>query len=148
MEILHWLLQHGQSAIETIGIIAGLIFTGTSLRSETKARRVGNLIALTAQHRDIWKQVYEHPELTRVSDPQANLKANPPSAGEALFVRFLILYLGTLYRSIRLDELLKPDGMERDVRDFFALPIPREVWRELKKFQDRDFVTFIDRIAN
>lgn len=103
---------------------------------------------MTEQQRDIWKQLYEHPELTRVLDAKANLKARPLSGDEALFVRFLILYLGTLYRAIKSDELLRPDGLERDVRNFFVLPIPREVWKDSKKFQDVDFVAFIDKLLN
>jgi hypothetical protein len=143
MEIVRIVLHHAESVLQSVGIIAGLFFTGFSLRSEARARRIGNLILLTQQHRDIWAQLYERPDLSRVLDPNANILSEPPTSEERLFVRFLILYLGTVYRAIRFDEILRPDGLTRDVKEFFALPIPKQIWSELEAYQDRDFVKFI-----
>ena len=146
MEIIHWFTNHGESLLQSAGIIGGLVFTGISLRSEAKARRISNLIALTQQHRDIWKQLYEQPELARVLNPSVDLKTDPVRREERLLVRFLILYLGAVYKATEFDELLRPDGMQKDVREFFALPIPTAVWQELKKFQDENLVLFIERL--
>ncbi len=147
MEIIHWFTVHGESLLQSAGIIGGLVFTGISLRSEAKSRRISNLIALTQQHRDIWKQLYEQPELVRVLDPSVDLETDPVSREERLLVRFLILYLGAVFKATEFDELLRPDGMAKDVKEFFALPIPGAVWQELKKLQDETLVLFIDRLS-
>jgi len=46
---------------------------------------------------------------------------------------------------VKLDELLKPHGMERNIRQFFAAPAARTVWSGIKDYQDPDFVAFVER---
>ncbi len=53
MGILRWLAENWFTLLNVIGIVGGLFFTGHSLRSETKTRRVANLLSLTQAHRDI-----------------------------------------------------------------------------------------------
>ena len=69
----------------------------------------------------------------------------PPSQQEKLFVRSLILHLGTVYRAIKLDEMLKPQGMDADIRSFFLKPVPKLVWSEEKLYQDHDFVIYVEK---
>jgi hypothetical protein len=40
---------------------------------------------------------------------------------------------------------LQPEGLERDIRFFFSLPIPKTVWNKFKVFQNDWFVRFIDQ---
>jgi hypothetical protein len=61
MELLHWVGGHGFDLLEAAGIIASLTFTAFALRMDAKTRRVTNLLALTAQHRDIWSHLYVRP---------------------------------------------------------------------------------------
>lgn len=55
-----WFVSNWFNVLSAIGVIASLLFTGVSLRSETKNRRVSNLIALTQNHRDLWTEVFCH----------------------------------------------------------------------------------------
>jgi hypothetical protein len=34
--------------------------------------------------------------------------------------------------------------MERNIRAFFAIPVPRLIWQELREYQDPDFVAFVE----
>lgn len=144
MEVTNWLIHHGESLLESVGIIGGLIFTGVGLHRDSKARRIENMISLTQQHRDIWRQAMEAPELMRVQEESRDIVKEPLTSRERLFVRALILHLSTVYRAVKLDELLKPHGMERNIRQFFTLPIPRTVWSEISPYQDPDFVLFVE----
>ena len=144
MEITRWLVQHVGSLLESVGIIGGLIFTGVGLHRDSKARRIENMINLTQQHRDIWTQVMDEPELMRVQEAGRDIEKESPTIRERLFVRSLILHLSTVYRAVKLDELLKPHGMERNIRQFFVLPLPRAVWHEIRAYQDPDFVAFVE----
>lgn len=144
MEVTHWLVQHGESLLESVGIIGGLIFTGVGLHRDSKARRIENMISLTQQHRDIWKQAMETPELMRVQEATRDISKEPPTTCERLFVRSLILHLSTVYRAVKLDELLRPHGMERDIRHFLSASVPRVVWNKIRAYQDRDFVAFVE----
>jgi hypothetical protein len=53
---------------QSVGIVARLLTTAYTLREEGEARRVANLFAVTANHREIWSLVIEKPELSRVLD--------------------------------------------------------------------------------
>lgn len=146
MEVTRWLVHHGESLLESVGIIGGLIFTGIGLHRDSKARRIENMISLTQQHRDIWRQAMESPELIRVQEQGRDLEKEPLTERERLFVRSLILHLSTVYRAVKLDELLKPHGMERNIRQFFAAPAAWAVWSGLKDYQDPDLVAFVERL--
>ncbi|MBK8092220.1 MAG: hypothetical protein IPK32_09660 [Verrucomicrobiaceae bacterium] len=145
MEVARWLVHHGESLLESIGIIGGLIFTGIGLHRDSKARRIENMISLTQQHRDIWSRVMDAPELAGVQEAGRDLVKEPPTDRERLFMRSLILHLSTVYRAVKMDELLKPHGMERNVCVFFSAPLPLRVWTEIREFQDPDFVVFVEK---
>lgn len=148
MEITRWLVHHGESLLESIGIIGGLLFTGIALHRDSRARRVENLFTITQHHRELWRMGAENPSLARVLIPERDVLNEPPSPQERLFVRSLILHLGTVYRAIKLDEILQPQGLEGDVRSFFLKPVPRLVWGDEKRFQDHDFVVYVEEQIN
>ena len=55
-----------------------------------------------------------------------------------------ILHLSDIHRAID-DDTIKPlDGAERDVKHFFEKPVPKTVWREQLRFQDLDFIAFVE----
>lgn len=37
----------------------------------------------------------------------------------------------------------KPEGQDQDVGELFSLPIPGQVWREIRHLQDTDFVEYV-----
>jgi len=139
-----WGAQHWLDLLQSVGIVGGLFFTAYTIWKDEHARRISNSIAITDQHRQIWNELYDRAELSRVLAKDADVTKRPVSNQEALFVKTLILHLGTVYRAMKHGEFVKLDGLRRDVREFFTLPIPREVWQRAKSFQDRDFVKFIE----
>jgi hypothetical protein len=44
--------------------------------------------------------------------------------------------------------VIKQEGFRRDVGEFFALPIPREIWETTKVVQNDDFVVFVESCRN
>lgn len=144
MGIEGWLTQNWFDLLSAVGIVASLLFTAVSLHSETKTRRVANLLALTQNHRELWRGFYQNADLTRVWDSLADTQVNPPTLAEQEFVNVVIHHLSSVYRATRYDLTVKPEGMARDVRAFFSLPIPKDVWERMKSFHDADFVTFVE----
>ena len=61
-----------------------------------------------------------------------------------MLVQFLILHLRATFKARRAKMDFADDEVGRDVRLFFTLPIPREVWRRSREFQDADFIAFIE----
>lgn len=144
MASLSWLADHWFDICQTVGITGGLIFTGIALRADTRAKRVQNLFTITQHHRDIWEQLYSRPKLARILEVAPNIASHPVTRDEEFFVRFLILHLYTVYRAIRYDLYLTPDGFAADISAFLSLPVPREIWMKLRTSQDGDFVTFVE----
>jgi|SRR6266850_5346183 len=148
MEFLDWFSVHWFTLLQSAGIIGGLLFTAVSLRIDAKVRRVGNLIAVTHEHRDIWTQLYKRPELWRVVDRDLDLEQAPPTAEEELFVNFLILHLASVHEAMREGMFVQLPGVQRDIRNFFSLPIPNLVWGKLRSLQNIEFVAFIEKSLN
>jgi hypothetical protein len=140
-----WILQNVLTLIQTVLLAAGLSFTGVAVLLDARARRVGNLIQLTQQHRDLWERLYVQPELARILDPAADPSRSPVTAEEEMFVIFLILHLSNTYYAIRAGFLRKLRGLHKDIEQFFSLPIPHTVWEKVKDLQDESFVRFVER---
>ncbi len=58
------------------------------------------------------------------------------------FRSFLLTFLKHFLSAI------SPEGLRRDVWQFFVLPIPQRVWSGIKVMQDDDFVVFVDSCRN
>src|SRR5262245_45146067 len=93
-------------------IVAGLLFTAFSLRSEAKARRITNLLIVKQNHREIWTEIYRRPELARVLDATPDLKRRPINREEDLFVTLLVLHLSSAYHAMRSGVFIKQEGVE------------------------------------
>ena len=138
MEVSPWLGQHWFDLVESAGIIASLLFSAYTTRKDERARRIGNLIAVNDEYRHIWREFYGEPKLARVLKRDVDLNKEPISDEEWLFVKVLILHLDTVRRAIKAKMFVKIEGLRQDVRDLFALPIPKAVWEKIKPFQEVD----------
>ena len=145
MTPMDWTSHNWFALIQTGAVAGGLFLTGIAGLLEARARRVGNLIHLTQQHRDLWERMYSQPELARILDPNANLAQVGVTPEEEMFVIFIILHLSTTYYAIRSGFFRKPHGLRKDIERFFSLPIPRAVWDKVKTLQDAPFVKFVDQ---
>jgi hypothetical protein len=140
--------QNWISLIQTAALVGSLFLIGFALLLDVRNRRVGNLIMLTQQHRELWERMYTQPELTRILDPAADISEKAIKPEEEKFVIFVILHLSTTFYAMRAGFFQKPQGLQRDIKRFFSLPLPREVWHKMKDLQDRVFVAFVDRFLN
>lgn len=147
MEVLHGLVEKWIPVFDAVGIISGLFFTAFALRTDAKSRQIANLLTITSNHRQIWKEFYLRPELSRVLDPLAEAKKGLTPAEEE-FVNFVILHLSSVYYATKDELVVKLDGLRTDVGSFFSLPIPSALWEKTKKFQNVDFVEFVDKCRN
>jgi hypothetical protein len=144
MEIWGWLAHNWFVCLQSVGIIGGLLFTGASLRIDAKARRISNLISITEHHRNLLAQVYSQPNLLRTLDETPNLHQKPVTEEERLFVILLIAHLNSAYHATKDGMLLKAGALSKDIRSFFSRPIPKAIWSDVKSFQDKDFVRFVE----
>jgi hypothetical protein len=143
-DMAEWLAENWFNLFSSAGIIGGLWFTAVSLHSETKTRRIANLLTLTANYREVWKEFFRSPELARVIEPSADVAKQPVTPAEEFFVNMVISHTSSVYEALK-DELLnKQEGLRRDVRAFCSLPVPNAVWIKTKLLQNQDFAAFIE----
>src|SRR5256885_17192987 len=94
--------------IQTGGIVGALLLVSIALFLDARARRIGNLIQLTQQHRELWERMYRRPQLARILDPDADTVKLPLTADEEPFRIFVILHLSHPYYAMRARLLPKP----------------------------------------
>lgn len=144
MEAWQWIGRFWFELIQSAGIVGSLLFSAYTTRKDERARRVANLMTVNDEYRHIWRELYDRPRLSRVLKRDVDLSREPISDEEWLFVKMLILHLDTVRRAMKARMFVKIEGLRQDVRELFALPIPKAVWDKIKPFQDRDFVAFIE----
>ena len=142
MGIADWASLHWIDLLQSVGIIGGLLFTAWSFREDSNNRKVQNVFALTAAHRDIWSNLYNHPHLARVLEETPDM--TELSDEEELFVHSLILHLEASFLARKFGMNLHEEGLRRDIKEFFSLPIPRAVWHKSKAYQNSEFVEFVE----
>ena len=145
MGILGWAAAHGLDILQTVSILVGFFTSAYTIRMNTRERKIGNLFTLTTAHRDIWSRLHEQRELSRILAPTVNLRREPVTLEEELFVHILILHVRTAFKARELGMQFDDDAVAADIRQFFNRPIPHTVWERSKVFQDREFVEFVDR---
>ena len=146
MGLWRWFAENWFILVQSIGIIAGFVFTSVSLQIDAKVRRIQNLLTLTEHHRDIWTTLYDRPEIAGLLAQDQLTKHRTPTSNEELFVTLVVLHLNTVFQALKQRMFTKPAGLQRDVHWFFNLPIPHSVWNKLKVLQDDDFVQFVEAI--
>ena len=126
------------------GLLLGFVFTIVSIRQNTKERRLSNLLTITSHHRELWQNFSDRPELYRVLQSGVSLKKKSITIPEREFVNLIILHLRSALQVYNGDASFSRDGLEKDVAEFFTLPIPAEAWRHAREYHDPDFISFVE----
>jgi hypothetical protein len=151
MGVGEWISQNWFEIITSFCAIAGLWFSAFAIRKnaqaqeeETKARRVSNFIAITANFRETWKEFFHTSALARVIDPSADVTKQPVSPEEELFVGLVISQMRIVFYATNDELLIKLEGSSRDIAQFLSLPVPKAVWNATKMLQNHDFAAFVE----
>lgn len=139
----HWLSTNWFQALQSAGIIVTLAITGWALHSATKTNRVSNLLLITQQHRDIWKLLFDKPQLEDAILAD-RLDTKPITPEESLFVTLLILHISACFEANKAGALTPLEGLKADVGNLLSAPVPRKVWSDLRGLQNADFVKWIE----
>src|SRR4051812_28331946 len=98
---MRWLAEHGKDTLETGGVVFGLFYTAASFSANAKERRISNLMAVVAGHRDLWFQLLDKPELSRILRADVDLKKSDVSVVEQRFVHLLITHLAMTFAALK-----------------------------------------------
>jgi hypothetical protein len=133
-----WLADNWFNIVTTV-LGGGVWFSGYSIhkdakahKEEAKALRVANLLAITASHREIWKEFLSNPKLSRVHDAAADTAKQPVTDAEQVFVALVILHTNSVFYANKEQLVIEHEGLRRDIAQFFSLPVPKAVWAKAK----------------
>ena len=139
----------GLRAIQSVGILAGILVGVASIligvrsnRGSNRAAQVRTLLDITASHRDIWRQYASRLELRNALAWDA--RPDAMTEDEQQWLRELVLHIVACYEAGRLGVLPPFEGLNADVRQLMAKPLPRAVWRELRPYQNAHFREFVE----
>lgn len=138
------MVLHGKDTLETAALIVGLFLSSASFRSDAKERRLSNLMALTGSHRDLWMEIDQRPDLARLIKEEVDLTKEPLTPSERRFAHLLITHFAVSYEAVKSGLVSDVAGLRKDVKRFFSLPIPAEVWKWSREFQSKELVAFVD----
>jgi hypothetical protein len=141
---LPWINENWFSLIQSIGIVAGLFFTGVTLRHDLRARRVSQYLTLANQHRHLWSALYRHPKLTRLTDPDRDISKDPVSKSEQAYLKLVFVHFHTGWLVAREGSLTPLSTLALDVALFVNLPAPANAWSREKAEFESSFVNFME----
>jgi hypothetical protein len=131
--------------IQTIGLIIVLWITFVQLRKTIKSNRAFASLQITTSHREIWSHLLTDESLERIVKENVDLEKEPITKKEGYFVIMVVNHMSAVYDAYR-------QGIHRiypaDMREFFKLPIPNKVWNEIKPYQAKEFVDFIEKLQS
>ena len=145
---ISWASEHWFTLLQTVGIVGALSFNAYSMLLNARNRKVDTLINITQQHRAIWLKFLDSPTLKRVNKANVDLKKHPITEEEFIFVNLIILHLTTVLVAVKKRILTKPAGLDTDIGDLFALPIPHAVWNDAKAFRDPDMICYVEGLLD
>ena len=141
---LPWLNENWFSLIQSIGIVAGLLFTGVTLKHDLRARRVSQYLTLATQHRHLWSALYRHPKLARLMDPKRDIAKEPVTKSEQAYLKLVFVHFHTGWIVAREGSLTPLSTLASDAAVFFNLPAPADAWTAEKNGFESTFVLFME----
>ena len=145
MTIETWNIEHWRQIVEFVGTPLALLFTGNALHIDARVRRAETLLEITKQHRELWLQFDERPELAALFDRERDLAARPLTDREARFANFLFLHLRAAYGARRGRIYAMPEHVAEDWREIFQAPAMAAAWERIRHLHDRRFVVLVER---
>jgi hypothetical protein len=142
-----FLLKNWFDLLQSAFIVGGFILSFIAIRNDIRSRKVEYLLYFNQSYREMWSKTYSHPELLRIRKTDLDLKVHPITEAERRMVKEIIIHLYAIYEAIRTKHLDKGE-IERDIYDFFHLPIPNTVWSEVKTYQNKQFVSYINGLLS
>lgn len=130
--------------VQSVGIVASLLFAAVTIRRESRAHQMTALLALDEQHRDLWSELHRRPELARILAPEVDLVGKPVTTAESEFLNTVLVHFCTGWRLAAEHGVFSEDDLRRDLVAFLARPIPHQVWKQTLTIREQRFVAFVE----
>lgn len=113
-------------------------------RREAKSREIENLLTISEHHRSLWNEAHQRQDLERIFRAEVDVLKNPITVAESEFLNFVLGHFQAGWILSKSGAAISLNEMRADVKDFFALPLPRAVWEKTKVMRNRRFGKFVE----
>lgn len=127
-----------------VSFLAGVLISVFTIWNERRVRRAQNEFELAKSYREIWNYLNSDPDFSGLKEVVRDMKKRPLTAKEAHAVRLLVFHLKSAFAEHKVKAYRLPEKAGDDIRQFFSRPVPHAAWVEIKKYQDSDFVAFVE----
>jgi len=140
-----WFESNWTNLVQSLGVIASLLFTAISIRSNTRARQASDFLTLAERFNEVWSETGRNPSLHRIFDTECDLVEKPITAEEREYLNKIFVHYYVSWLLIdKKQSLLPRTALKIDAQHFFILPIPNRVWTETRQTRDPRFVSFVE----
>lgn len=131
------------SLIQTLAIIASLAIATYSIYQNNKTQKISNYLTLIQYHREIWKMTFDNKSLSDIF--KIKNKNQELTLEQNQFLTFLFLHLSCSYELYKNNNIIKIEGIGKDISSTFAFPAIKEFWDKNLIFYNNDFVEFVNK---
>lgn len=96
-------------------------------------------------HLELWTTVRAMPCAPALLDRTRDLSVKPRTSDETYAVSLLLLHFSNAFAQSKAGNYDLPQGLPADIRNFFAYPVRRDAWDELRRYHDRDLVAYVEK---
>lgn len=129
--------------LQSAFIAGSFLLAAISYQNETRSRQISHLFTLHEHRQAVWRPMLSQPELARIRQSNIDLTADPITTQEQIMVKMAISHLYLIFKATETKQIPTPPGIQLDIKQYFSLPIPNQVWQEVKPYQDSEFIRFI-----
>ena len=130
--------------VQTAAIVFALIVSALALRAIVRTNRAAAALDIANSHRQLFLEALKDPELARVLEDDAEAASVAITPKERLFTTLLFIHIYTVFRLHKEKLLSMPREWYTDIAEFALLPVPRAVWEDVRRVQDKEFVRFVE----
>lgn len=114
-----------------------------ALHQGARSLRLSALLKLTEHHRELWSEVHRRPSWPELA-PEVDLVRDPVTPAEEEFLNIVFVHFQTGWEMAVRHRMVSREAYGRDLMEFLALPIPRDVWNRTRPHRDPPFVQFVE----
>lgn len=145
IDLSSWLQQNVLNFVQTLAILVSITIAIIEFRKSARTNRLSTTLEITTSHRHLWSFALSDPDLSRVLLNDIDLKKEPITDKEKLFVTLLIAHVSYVFRAHQVGLYKIDEASMGDIARIFSLPIPNAVWSGLRIKYDKQFVNLVDR---
>jgi len=129
---------------QTIAIVTGFIITIYQLRKTEKITKFDIFWRIGDSHREVWRPILENKDLEGIIYSHSSIENKPITNKERFFVINIILHIENVHKAYLEGYYKLGENEKKDIGELFSSPIFNRIWDEIKEYQRRDFVGFIE----